>query len=492
MRKITVWSLLVLCSMQMQAQKVLTLQDCRELAKSHNKTLQMAEKQVAAATALKKAAKTQYLPSIAANGGFLRNEKNLSLLGEDQYLPIYNYDAQGAVNYAGSWNNGWTVVGGSPVPLDASNTPFNPKTNPEKILWKYKAFIPKDAFEFDIKNVFVGNVSITQPLFLGGKVVALNKIAQSSVKLAEAQQDATLSETILNTDVAYWRIVSLSAKKRLADSYLNLLKRLNSNLDKAVAVGVSTKSEALSVKVKLNEAELSLLQAEDGLSLSRMALSQLCGLPLDASPVLSDETTDSLPSIAPNETMLTQEAPLNQRPELRSLVQLESIADAQEKIAFSRFLPNAVLSANYTVSNPNMFNGASKSFDGMYQIGVAVNMPLFHFGERVQTLRASKEGKNVAHLQLEEAKEKIELEVQQARFRLSESMRKATMTAIGKQKAEENLRYATLGYETGSIELTTLMEAQTAWLKACSDNIDAQIDTKLGNVTLEKALGNIH
>jgi len=35
------------------------------------------------------------------------------------------------------------------------------------------------------------------------------------------------------------------------------------------------------------------------------------------------------------------------------------------------------------------------------------------------------------------------------------------------------------------------MEAQTAWLKANSENIDAQIDVQLCNVYLQKALGNL-
>jgi outer membrane protein TolC len=253
---------------------------------------------------------------------------------------------------------------------------------------------------------------------------------------------------------------------------------------------VATKSDALSVKVKLNEAEMSLLQVEDGLTLSRMALCQICGMPMNTAFSLQDEKLDSVQG-APEGAPLVG-ASVYDRPEIKSLEQLVNIADANKKIAESRFMPNAALTAGYTVSNPNMYDGIQNTFGGSYQIGVVVNVPLFHFGERVHTLHAAQSEKSVASLKLEDAKEKVELDITQARFRNDESAKKAFMTTSNKAKAEENLHYATIGYESGSIAISTLMEAQTAWLKANSENIDAQIDVQLCRVYLQKALGNLY
>jgi outer membrane protein TolC len=120
-----------------------------------------------------------------------------------------------------------------------------------------------------------------------------------------------------------------------------------------------------------------------------------------------------------------------------------------------------------------------------------VNVPLFHWGERVHTLHASQNEKNMAQYQLEDAKEKIELDISQASFKINESAKKAKMTSYNKEKAEENLRYASIGFESGVIAPSTLMEAQTAWLKAKSEDIDAQIDVQLCQVYLQKALGSL-
>jgi len=467
-----------------------SLADCRRMASTHNKDIQIANEKVKAAESLRKAARTQYLPDFSANGGYIRNQKNISLLGEDQYLPVYTYTSSGAISYTDSWNNAWTVSGTTAVPLDANGTAFDPSTNPEKIIWKNKAYISKDAFTFDMQNVFAGAITMTQPIFMGGKIRELNRIADSNKKLADAQREGETSETIINTDVAYWRIVSLANKEKLAKSYIELLKKLDGDMEKSIAFGVATKSDGLSVKVKLNEAEMSLLQVEDGLSLSRMSLSQICGLPLNSEFILADEQLETLPE--PTTNVPIQAASVDNRYEIKSLEQAVNIAESNQKIMLSRFMPNAALTALYSVSNPNMYDGYEKEFGGQYQIGVVVNIPLFHFGERVHTLHSADSEKKIAQYKLEEAREKVELDITQAGFKTAEAAKKANMTASNKEKAEENLRYASIGFESGVIAPSALMEAQTAWLKANAENIDAQIDVQLCKVYLQKALGNLN
>jgi outer membrane protein TolC len=490
MKKRMYGSLLWACSLCVAAQTTLSLSDCRQLAASHNKEIQVSVEQVKAAESLRKAARTQYLPSFSANGGYLRNERNIRLLAEDQYLPVWNYNANGSINYAASWNNSWAVVNGSPVPLDAANQPFDPQSNPEKIRWKNQAYIPKEAFEVSTRNVYTGALMVTQPLFLGGKIHALNRMADSGKKLAEAQQENTLAETIVETDVAYWRIVSLTNKRKLAESHAALLRKLESDLDKSLRFGASTRSDVLTVKVKLNEAEMALQQVEDGLVLSRMALCQRCGMDLNTDFRLADASADSIAS-SWTEAPATGSS-VYDRPEIKSLEQLANIAESGRKIAESRFMPDAALTAGYSVSNPDLYDGMKDRFGGNYQIGVVVHVPLFHFGERVHTLQAATSEQKMAKLKLDDAMEKVELDRTQARFRNEEAIRKATMTADNQAKADENLHYATVGYEAGSIALSTLMEAQTAWLKAHTENIDAAIDVQLSRVYLQRALGNLN
>ena len=70
-------------------------------------------------------------------------------------------------------------------------------------------------------------------------------------------------------------------------------------------------------------------------------------------------------------------------------------------------------------------------------------------------------------------------------------MKKKSATEKNIEQAEENLRYATEGFDAGVITSTDLLGAQTAWLSAKSENIDACIDLKLCNLYLSKSLGTL-
>jgi outer membrane protein TolC len=59
------------------------------------------------------------------------------------------------------------------------------------------------------------------------------------------------------------------------------------------------------------------------------------------------------------------------------------------------------------------------------------------------------------------------------------------------KSAEENLRCADLGFKEGVISTTDVMAAQTAWMKAQTEKIDAEIDVKTAEVAMKKATGKL-
>ena len=229
-KKICILAITALLAIPLFAQKTLQLEECRQMALAHNKSIQIAQENVKAARQLKQAAFAQFLPNFSANAVYTWNQKNISLLAEDAYLPTYAYNANGSVNYANSWNNSWAMVNNTPVPLDANGKPFNPSTNPEKIEWKNKALLPRDAMEYDVKNVFVGTIGVTQPIFMGGKIKALYDIAKYGEHLANAQQENKETELLQEVDEDYWRVVSLESKVALAREYKSLIVKMDSDI----------------------------------------------------------------------------------------------------------------------------------------------------------------------------------------------------------------------------------------------------------------------
>ena len=120
-----------------------------------------------------------------------------------------------------------------------------------------------------------------------------------------------------------------------------------------------------------------------------------------------------------------------------------------------------------------------------------LQVPIWNWREGHYKLQAAKSEARIAQYKLEEAREKIELQVNQASFKVNEAAKKLAMANKNQETAAENLRYATLGFQEGVIPTSNVLEAQTAWLSAQSDKIDAQIDVKLTEVYLQRSMGTL-
>ena len=332
---------------------------------------------------------------------------------------------------------------------------------------------------------------LTQPVFMGGAIVAMNKMADLGEELAANSAESKRQLTLYTIDQAYWQVVSLRHKQKLAEAYLDLVQKLDSDVQKMIREGVATRSEGLSVAVKVNEAEMMLTKVNDGLVLSRMLLCQLCGLPLAEQVTLADEENEEL-SVDQEKLIVNMEQVKENRPELKQLQNMVDISHQVTNLLKAGNLPQVLLTGGYAMSNPNLFNGFQRKLAGVWNIGVLVRIPIWNWGDVAYKVRASKGATAIARLEMDEAREKIELQVNQSAFRVDEANKKLALAQTSTQKADENLRTANLGFREGVISTTTVMEAQTAWLQAQSQKIDAEIDVKLSQVNLKKALGTLN
>jgi len=455
---------------------VVTLEQCRRMALDNNKDLRKSAQQIKVAGYEKDQAFAAYLPALDFAGGYMYNQKDISVFGSDQFLPVksFNLEKQG---YEFSFVKN---------PLTGEPVTVNGKPVPEQV-----AYLPKEALSYDISNVFFGAVTLTQPVFMGGKIVAMNKITGYAEKLAAAMHDDAAQDVVYAVDAAYWQVVSLKAKRRLAVSYVNLLDTLSRNVRLMVEQGVATKRDQLTVDVKLNSAQVDLTKVDNGLALSRMALAQVCGLPVHTVFTLADEDAET---VMPGELVAgsyNMQEVYAARDDLRALELGVKIYKEKERVARASMMPNLAIVGTYSFSNPNMFDGFSKRFNGMFSVGAMLTIPIWHWGGNYNKLRAAKARTVAAGLELESARELVDLQVSQASFKAQEAVRTFQMTEANLAKAEENLRCAGLGFRDGVMTVDNVMEAQTAWLKAHSENIDSRIDVYLCNVYLAKVLGRL-
>lgn len=450
-----------------------SLNSLRARAVSNNKSLLMAGQKKVAASYTRKSAATNYLPKVSATGAYMYTSRELSLLSDEQKHTLSNI------------GTGLSAMVPNLAPMSSTINSVGQGV--------------VDALHTDTRNAGIVAVTLTQPIYMGGKIRAYNKITQYAEEAAGTLYDKELQDIIVDVDEAYWNLVALYSKKKLAEGYKALVDKLEGDVEKLVKEGMATKADLLSVKVKVNEAGVTLIQVNNGIELSRMNLCRICGLdmnePVEVEDAIDEKNQNAnimgqVDMFSSKSDNLVQQAESN-RKELQALGLQNRIYDEKIKLARAEYLPKVALMGGYLASNPSVFNSFERKMKGMWNVGITLNVPILTWGDRSYKVKSAKAEALMHRYETEEVKEKIELQVNQCRQKLQESMERYQTTLRSVDEAEENLRYANLGMKEGVITLSNVMEAQTAWLKAKSEWVNAQVDVRLANLYLRKAVGSI-
>lgn len=487
---------LVLCAsalclvLPLEAQ-TLSLDYCRAMAMRNNKQLGIARAKQQVAMNVRKSARTKYLPHIDLAGGWMLSSREVSILNNDQKNILSNLGttAAGSIDVSGVSDLLTSMVmKGLLSPQEAQKYGQMAQGATQQLANFGNSLGEniKDAFRTDTRSIIVGSVVVNQPVFMGGAITAANRMADINEQMAAIQIDASEQNVLYDIDKAYWLVVSLRQKQRLAESYLKLVTKLDEDVNKMIKEGVATRADGLKVDVKVNEAEMTKTQVDNGLSLARMLLCQLCGIPVSNNITLVDESRDDVTVVT---NRYNKSLAMENRPELKLLDNAVALSEQSTKIARATMLPQVAVTGGYMISNPNLFNGYEKKFGGMWNVGIMVRVPVFDWGDATYKVRASKIATTMARMTLDEAREMIDLQVNQCDYQLKEANKKLVTAEKNIKRAEENLRCANLGFSEGVMDATEVMAAQTAWLQAKTQKIDAQIDVCLGEAAMKKAIG---
>lgn len=403
------------------AQRVLTLEEARQLAVSRNNNLKIAQQRIEVAKAQKAEADVKDKPRL-----------------------------DGSVT-------GWKV--GSPL---------------NKLLPEYGV-----------------NPSVTAslPIYAGGKIRSGRELAAKGLEISNEQKVLTTAEVVLATENAYWQVVSAKEKIKLAEQFARQLQGLYTELNNAYTAGLSYKNDILRVKVQQNDNELNLTKAHDAWILTKLNLAQLTGLGDSTDFVIPDSVFGQFDRESMSSSMYEM---VSNRPEIRILQKSIEAEKIQEKILRADFKPAIGLSATglgvFGKEGINFKNPSSHGFTSYYSM-VQLSIPIFDWGQRKQKVKQQQYAIAAQQYQLQETKEKISLEVQQAYLQLNESAKRVELSGASLEQAEENLRLSNDRLKAGTITGQDVLEAQTIWQQAFSNIIDAKAAYRIDEARLYKALG---
>ena len=442
----------LLFSAGISAQETLTLEQCREMALKYNKEMAASAKQTESARYTAKSYKGNFFPNFTLSG-----------------TGIYS-TADGSFGIAG---------GNLPTFLPDAAGQFNPG-QPSGF-----AYFPGINLDYKIGMVYMGGVQIEQPLYMGGKIRAAYKLSLLGKEMARMNETLTASEVIVKTDQAYAQVIKAKEMKKVAEKYNAVLIELMKNVESAHKHGLKPRNDVLKVQVKLNESELNIRKAGNALRLATMNLCHYIGKPLGT----DIRTSDSFPEV--EQDIQLQISDISARPEYAILNQQVAIAKQQVKLNRSELLPQIGVKGSYDyihgleVNNQNLFD------KGSFSVLLNVSVPLFHFGERSNKVRAAKARLEQTRLEQENMNEQMLLELTQAANNLDEARLESSIAERSLQQAEENMRVSRSQYDVGLETLSDHLEAQAMWQQAYETKVDTHFRLYLNYVAYLKATGTL-
>jgi outer membrane protein TolC len=332
-------------------------------------------------------------------------------------------------------------------------------------------------------NTYFAGIQAEQPIFTGGKIVSAYRMSKIGKEIAMLNINLTNDEILLQTDEAFFLHQKATESRKVAEAFLAVVNELLNNVQAAQTSGMKMKNDVLKVQVQLNRAELQLQKANNAVRLSRMNLCRIIGLPLNADIHISDSIEDA------QETL--QAADFTARPEYSILNRQIELKEQQIRLVRSDFLPNIGLLANFGYIRGLELNERPLLNQTAFSALISVQIPIFHWGEGLNKIRAAKAEKQIMQLQREDLNEKMELEMRQALDRMEESRLETRLTARALEQAEENMTTTQHLYESGMETLAAYLESQTLWQQAWLENIEAKNNLRLNETKYKKTVGGL-
>lgn len=415
---------------------VLTVEKVRSLALEYNRQLQSARKELDRSRGEIISARAGAFPQLSFNGRYTRNLKK-----REMFLPGEFLDEEGFVK----------------VPISQNN-------------------------DFDF------SISLTQPLYMGGKVGAALSIARIYERYSQEKVSEIESEIIFGGESMFYAAI-------LAESNLEVLKsvfeQLSYNLEvveKFYNQGMVSEFELLRAKVEKLNIEPQLIAAESRLNLSRKELKSFLGLPLeDEISLVSDYSDTTIIDLPPLDSLKT--IALRERPEIKQARLQKNGYDKAVRIAKSDWIyPTISLNTTYQVTaSSDDFRLNDRNISKSWAASLLLNIPLFDGGRTIGEVRKAKTDYYQAVLAEQQLQDDIRLEVEQAYDNLIQAKKALNLQKETIGQAEEGMRIANLRYQSGVGTQLEVLSAQTALTDARTNLAGAIYSFRLAKSALRKA-----
>ena len=435
---------LFLSGITASAQQVLSLQQVKEQALAHNISIRTAEDAVREAREQKKEAFANYFPQVSATGmGFKTNTDMLKTsINTASLLP--------------------SSLATALPPALAGMIP------------------PTLSFSMLDRGLMAG-VAAVQPLFAGGRIINGNKLARAGVEASEIQKQISENNVELTATQYYWQIISLKEKQRTLNAVDAMLRQLEHDATMAVKAGVGMRNDLLQVQLRQNEVESNRIKLDNGLRLARRMLAQYIGAEgeIDVNDTVN---TASMPPFLIQE--VNNDDAVAATPEYKLLQKNVEVTRLQKQMEIGKNMPSIGIGATY--SHYNMAEGMKNTFGMVF---ATVTVPISQWWGGAHAIKRRQIAEDVARRQLADNRQQLAIRIQKNRDDVNDAYKQLAIARKGIEQSEENLRLNRNFYQTGTVTMNNLLDAQQKYQQCRDRYTEAYAAWQIKIVEYEQSIG---
>ena len=194
-------------------------------------------------------------------------------------------------------------------------------------------------------NGYTSGLTLTQPLYAGGRIVSGNRLASLGVEAATLKARVTERDDRLAVEQKYWLVVSLEDKQQVLDAALALLDTLMRDVRSAADAGLALTSDIMQVQLRRDELVSDSLRLASGLRLARQDLLNTIGaFDVNTEVVLTTRLADLE---APEHWYVPEAQAASQAEEARLLQLQVKARQLERRMALGEALPEVAAGAAY-------------------------------------------------------------------------------------------------------------------------------------------------
>lgn len=332
---------------------------------------------------------------------------------------------------------------------------------------------------------FNTKVSVSQPIYTGGKIQSGVAAARYGVSAAESDRVRERQKVIHQVIEAYSGAVLAAAHQKVALEALETARAHVKLVEDLRAAGLVVDSDRLQAKVREGEMEELVVRARAAVAVATAGLNLVMGRNLDAPVQLPQEI--ALPDLRGDSLEELTGSALKSRRDLQALESRVAAAGKLVSLARAGYLPEVGVTAAYEWNKETAPGSDGKN----WSIFVGAKFtPFDGFGTRARVAKAKEEAKWAGEM-LTLLRDGAGLEVRQAWFELEAARQRLAIAATAVEQARAALKIVEDRYREGMTMLVELMGAQTAVTAARTREVSARRDVLLGLATLDLAAGRL-